>query len=442
MEINKQVPEELLTTNADEASPGDAEYIAYATRTEDVSEFLKKANDEGKKVITIGSHTGLAGATYPSDGEVFLSLEKMNQIKEFDEQTLTLTVEGGVTLHQVRDYLEDTPYFYAPDPGSKDATIAGNAATNAGGMRAIKYGVTRDNIRGMTVVLADGRIIEVGSKNRKDASGYDLKDLFIGSEGTLGVITELQLEIRPKVAHERSLLIGFDDIRKLAPVVYEILKTPVDPVALELLDESAVQHAEEYVGYELTDQEGSSFLLMTVNSNDEEGLNEELSQISDLASKTGALNTKILSPDEAKKVWHIRDNILNGIYAASTTKMYDPVVPVNRTPDLIIKGKELADELEMESAFFGHAGDGNLHLCLLKNEHSDEEWFSKLDDYQARINRLIADMGGLPSAEHGIGLEKKPYFPYFFSDDYIDVLRAIKTALDPKETLNPGRIFD
>ncbi|UUX34795.1 FAD-binding oxidoreductase [Fundicoccus culcitae] len=442
MKIVTNVPEELLKSNADEATPGSASLIAYAETTEDVSRFLKEAYENNTKVITIGSHTGLAGATYPQDGEAFLSLELMNQIIELDEETLTLTVEAGVTLNQIREYLSTTPYFYAPDPGAKDATVGGNASTNAGGMRAIKYGVTRDNIRGMEVVLADGQILTVGSKNRKDASGYALKDLFIGAEGTLGVITKLQLEIRPVLAYELSLLIGFDDLNNLAPVIFEILRAPISPVALELLDESSVKHAEVYTQTKMTNQAGRSFLLLTVNSNNQEGLQLELENLEQVIQASGALSTRILNAQEAKAVWHIRDNILNGIYAASTTKMYDPVVPVNRTPELLIKSKELGEQLGVETAFFGHAGDGNLHICILKFDMDDDQWKTVLATYTDKMNQLVASMEGLPSAEHGIGLEKKPYVKYFFDEGYIAVLRKIKLALDPKAILNPDRIFD
>lgn len=442
MKIINKIPHELLTSKADEAHPGSASMIGYAETTEDVVSFLKKANEDGTKVITIGSHTGLAGATYPQNDEAFLSLELMNQIIEFDEETLTLTVEAGVTLFQIREYLKDTPYFYAPDPGAKEATIGGNASTNAGGMRAIKYGVTRDNIRGMEVVLANGQVLNVGSKNRKDASGYALKDLFIGAEGTLGVITKLQLKLQSVVSDELSLLIGFDDMEKLAPVIYEILKSPASPVALELLDESSVKYAEAFTHSKMTDQDGRLFLLLTLNSNHKEGLRLELEALEELVRTSGAKSTRILNAEEAKQVWLIRDNILNGIYDASTTKMYDPVVPVNYTPELIMKSKALGAELGVETAFFGHAGDGNLHVCILKFDKSDSEWNAILETYTDRMNELVASMGGLPSAEHGIGLEKKPYTKYYFDEAYINVLRNIKLALDPNGTLNPGRIFD
>ncbi|AYW48432.1 FAD-binding oxidoreductase [Tetragenococcus osmophilus] len=442
MEIKQVVPEELLTSNAHELEPGQAELIGYAESTEDVSDFIKKANEAGKKVITIGAHTGLTGATYPHKDEWFLSLAKMTDIISLDKETLTLNVQAGVTLAQIREYLADTPYFYAPDPGEKSATIGGTVGTNAGGMRAIKYGVTRDNVRGYDVVLANGDIIHAGSLNQKNSSGYDLKDLFIGSEGTLGVITELQLKLTTRPRFESSMLVGFEKLEDLAPTVYEILNSPVEPVALELLEKNSVSYAEDYLQVEMPKQEGAAFLLLTLNSNDEKALNRELDEVRSIVNSAGALNIRDIDEKEAKLVWNIRDHILTGIYAAATTKMYDPVVPTRYVPDLIIQSKKYADEMEISSAFFGHAGDGNIHICVLQEDYEDLQWKEMLEEYEEKLYPLIADLDGLPSAEHGIGLEKKEYLPYFYTKEYMNTLKAIKKALDSKNVLNPNRIFD
>lgn len=442
MEIVKSVPKDLLTSNAHEIKPGQAELIGYAKTTQDVSKFMKKASAESKKVITIGAHTGLTGATYPHKDEWFLSLAKMNQILSLDTETLTLNVQAGVTLAKIREYLATTPYFYAPDPGEKTATVGGNVGTNAGGMRAIKYGVTRDNIRGYDVVLANGDIIHAGSLNQKNSSAYDLKDLFIGSEGTLGVITQLQLKIIPKPAFERSMLVGFEKLEDLAPVVYQILNSPVEPVALELLEKNSLRYSEEYLQVKMVDQKGAAFLLLTVNSNDEKNLDFQLDELTTIVTKAGSLNQRLLTADEAGIVWNIRDHILTGIYAAATTKMYDPVVPTRHVPELIIKSKEYADEMQITSAFFGHAGDGNIHICILQEDYDDQKWKDLLVEYERKLYHLIEELGGLPSAEHGIGLEKKKYLSYFYSEEYMNVLKALKQALDPHNILNPGRIFD
>lgn len=442
MIIEELVPEKYLFTHADEPEAGKAGLIAFAESAEDVSAFLREANEKGQKVVTIGSNTGLTGATYPTQGEHMLSLEKMNRIIGLDEDTLTLTVEAGVTLAQVREFLADTPYFYAPDPGNKNATIGGTAATNAGGMRAIKYGVTKDNIRGFDVVLANGEVMHCGSLNRKASSGYDLKSLFLGSEGTLGVITRLDLKVIPKPLFEKSLLIGFEKLADLAPMIYQVVTSPVEPVALELLEAKGVQYSQAHLGLSLPDVAGNDFLLLTLNANDEESIEASLGELEHIAKENGAVGTLLLYEEMAEQTWAIRDNILNGIYAASTTKMYDPVVPVNKVTELIAESKKNADELNINSAFFGHAGDGNIHVCILQMHYSDDEWVELKAQYEEKMYQLIADLDGLPSAEHGIGYEKKVHLPKFYSEAYMLTLKKIKETLDPNGILNAGRVID
>lgn len=442
MEILKNVPKNYLTTYMKEKIPGEAELIAYPTTTEEVSDFVKEANQKDKKVIPIGHHTGLTSATYPSEGAWLISFERMNKIKELDENTLTLVVEAGVSLGEVQEYLKDTPYFYAPDPGAKQASIAGNASTNAGGMRAIKYGVTRDNIRGYDVVLADGRVIHVGSLNKKDATGYDLKNLFIGAEGTLGIMTEFQLKLTPRPAFSQSVLIGFDDLNHLAPLIFELVKSPLEPAALELLEESGIYYSQKLTGHELPSVDGNVYLLATLEGNDEESIIQQAFDLTNYANKAGAVDIRSLTNEESDATWRVRDNILNGVVAQGEWKMYDPVVPNHYFTELVIEAKKLGEELDIQTAFFGHAGDGNVHICVMRRDETDKEWEDKKEKYEDKIYPIISDFGGLPSAEHGLGLEKKERIGDFFSEDYLDVLRAIKNALDPKNTLNPHKVFD
>lgn len=267
--MDKNVPAVYLQ-NKITGEIGNAAGIFYPTNTAEVVECVKTVNEKKQKLITIGGFTGLTGATFASQGEVLVCLKQMRQIIELDQKTLTLTVQAGVTLAEIQTYLEQTPYFYAPDPGSKEATIGGTAATNAGGMRAIKYGVTRDNIRGMEVVLADGTLILVGGLNNKASSGYDLKDLFIGSEGTLGIITKLQLKLRPRPVTTQSVLIGFNDLNELAPAVYQILASSVTPTALEFFEKSGLAFASNLLEIPLPNVAGDAFLLLTVDGSAKE----------------------------------------------------------------------------------------------------------------------------------------------------------------------------
>ncbi|KAA9220683.1 MULTISPECIES: FAD-binding oxidoreductase [Aerococcus] len=441
MTIERQVDDKYLTTFIHESEAGHAEGIIYPENEEEIVEAVKKAQAEGKKLVTIGGHTALAGGTYPQ-GEILLNLEKMNQILDLDKETLTLTVEAGVTLNQVRDYLEGSGYFYAPDPGEKRATVAGNAATNAGGMRAIKYGVTRDNIRSMRVVLANGEVINAGSLNNKDSSGYDLKDLFIGSEGTLGIISQLQLKLRVEPKYENSLLIGFDRLEELGPVIYEILHSSVAPTALEMFEHDAITYAEELLGKEMPSKTGQAFLLVTLSGNQEAAIQKDLENLEKIAQNAGALATELLSGEVEKGVWDIRDHILSGIYKAGPMRLDDPVVPVNKITQAINKSKEIADDLGIASTFFGHAGDGNIHICLMKKELNDQEWEDRLHQYDLRLYDFLAENGGLPSGEHGIGLERVKFMPIFFSETELNTMKAIKKALDPNNLLNPGRVIE
>ncbi|MCZ0717155.1 FAD-binding oxidoreductase [Aerococcus kribbianus] len=442
MQIEKSISDKYLKTYMAEDQAGSADLIAFPRSTEEVAEFMQKANSQNQHVVTVGSQTGLTSATYPTNHAWLLSIEKMNQIISLDEQTLTLNVQAGVTLADIRDYLKGTPYFYAPDPGNKNASVGGTASTNAGGMRAIKYGVTRDNIRGYDVVLANGEIMHVGSLNKKDATAYDLKDLFIGAEGTLGVITEMQLKLTPRPLYEKSLILGFASLDGVANTIFEVVKSPVQPIALELLEESGIHYSEQFIDKEMPAVPGQAFLLATVADNGHAGLDYQLETIQELGNKAGAIEARELSENEASEMWQIRDNILNGIVAQGDWKMYDPVVPNHYFTNLVIEGKRLGEKHQVKTGFFGHAGDGNIHICVMRDTQSDQEWEATKKAYEHDLFTYVANHGGLLTAEHGIGLEKKDYLSYFKDETYISVLRGIKKALDPKGILNPGKMFD
>ncbi len=442
MKIEKIIPDKYLKTYMEEDQPGSAELIAFPTTTEEVQEFVRDAVAQDKTIIPVGSQTGLTSATYPVDNAWLISLEHMNQIHDLDEQTMTLNVQAGVTLAQIRDYLAETPYFYAPDPGNKNASVGGTAGTNAGGMRAISYGVTRDNIRGYDVVLANGEKIHVGSLNKKDATGYDLKDLFIGAEGTLGIITEMQLKIMPRPAYEQSIIMGFASLNGVSNAIFEVVKSPIQPVALELLEESGIEYSEAFIQQKMEKVEGEAFLLTTLVDNAPDGLAFQVKAIEELGRRAGATEVRELSPEEAVNMWLIRDNILNGVVAQGDWKMYDPVVPNHEFTDLVIKAKELGTKHRLQTAFFGHAGDGNIHICVMREDQSDEVWEASKEAYEHDLFPYVSEVGGLLSAEHGVGLEKREYLPYFKDEAYLSVLRAIKTALDPDNRMNPGKMFE
>jgi len=441
MEKTTDIPEHLLVDSFT-GEVGNAELVAYPTSTGEVQEFMKEAHDQDKKVVTIGAHTGVVSGVLARNNEQLLSLVKMNKIIDIDEETLTLTVEPGVTIQQIRNYLEDTPYFYAPDPGAKDGTVGGNAATNAGGMRAVKYGVTRDNVRSLEVVLANGEVVNAGSLNMKDSTGYDFKNLFIGSEGTLGVITKLQLKLLPKPQFERSLMIGFNTLDDLAPVIFQMLRLTTKPTALEFFERDGIEKAEKMTGIKRQKVSGNWYILLTMDGDLLETVTEKISLMADLAEENGATDSLILTEKEAKDIWLLRDNLILAIRKDTQIEPYDIVVPINKITETILEISKITKEMGLQDAFFGHAGDGNIHANLLRGDLNDEEWEETVKNYNDRIYRLVVEKGGLPSAEHGVGLLKKKYMPIAYSGSELGLMKQIKQAFDPKNILNPGKILD
>ncbi|MDR1606092.1 MAG: FAD-binding oxidoreductase [Streptococcaceae bacterium] len=429
---------EKYLTNRVTGEIGQASAIYFPTTEAEVIGVIQKVARDQQQLITIGGHTGLSGATFPDDHQVLMSLEKLNRILKLDPETLTLTVEAGVTIAQISDFLAETPYFYAPDPGSKAASIGGNAATNAGGMRAVKYGVTRDHIQAMRVILADGRKLEVGSINRKDSSGYDLKDLFIGSEGTLGVITALDLKVQPKPKFSRDILLGFESLTALAPKVFEILDSGLVPATLEFFERDSMAYAERGLQLAFPDLAGQAFLLITLDGNSESELTAALAELASLTE-----HVMVLSDETVRQtVWQLRGAIVSSVEMVSRQEPLDVVVPINQVAPTILALKSMVDKAGLSAVFFGHAGDGNIHANIIKNQLSDQDWTEKLARLLDDLYAYIAKIGGKPSAEHGIGLLKKAHFQKHVGVAELQAMKAIKQVFDPENRLNPGKIFD
>ena len=305
-------------------------------------------------------------------------------------------------------------------------------------MRAVKYGVTRDNIRAMRVILADGRELRVGSINRKDSSGYDLKDIFIGSEGTLGVITELDLKIQSKPKFSRDILLGFENLTQLSPKVFEILASGLTPATLEFFERDSMAYSERALQLDFPDISGQAFLLITLDGNAEQQLEDELSYLASLSDES-----LILTDEQTRNaVWQLRGAIVSSVELESIQEPLDVVVPVNKIAPTIIALKQMAIEANLSAIFFGHAGDGNIHANIIKNDLTDEEWTEKLEAYLDVLYAYVAKVGGKPSAEHGIGLLKKPFFQKYTGTSELVAMKAIKRAFDPENILNPGKIFD
>lgn len=407
---------------------------------EEVIEVVKYANEHNLVIITRGGNTGVAGSQTPFLGnEIIIDLSLMNKVIELDKETMTLTVEPGITIETVQKYALDHGLMYAPDPASKQSTIGGNVSTNAGGMRAVKYGTTRQSIRSLEIVLMNGSKLVLGSKNIKDSSGYNLKDLFIGSEGTLGIITKVMLKLIPKPLYNVTTLLAFDDEVIATETVINILAKGHIPTALEFFDKESMKYSEKLLNKKFITQKGNAYLLVTVDGNDLNTLNNTLNQIHDISS--GAVEKLILTDEEAVDAWVMRDYILYGLYATTKFEMLDEVVPINQFAEIIKYTKTLEKKYDVKVLNFGHSGDGNVHTIMIRDNFTDEVWPAVRQGFLDDLYQEIYRLGGLISAEHGIGVYKQEHFLKNTPKANVDAMRAIKQALDPKNLLNPGKIF-
>ncbi|MDW2800557.1 FAD-binding oxidoreductase [Clostridium boliviensis] len=410
---------------------------------EEVSKIMKYAYDNKIPVVARGSGTGLVGASVPVYGGIMINMSKMNRILEIDEENLTLTLEPGVLLMEISDFVEEHDLFYPPDPGEKSATIAGNINTNAGGMRAVKYGVTRDYVRGLEVVLPNGEIIQVGGKVVKNSTGYSIKDLICGSEGTLGIVTKAILKLLPLPKKAISLLIPFPSLDMAISTVPEIVKSKAAPTAIEFMQREVILAAEEYLGKKFPDNSSDAYLLLTFDGNSREEIEKAYEKVADICLKEGASDVFIVDTDERKEsVWSARGAFLEAV-KASTTDMdeCDVVVPRNKIAEFIKYTDELQRKFQIRIRSFGHAGDGNLHLYVLKDELTEEAWKKKLAEVFEAMYSKSRELSGLVSGEHGIGFAKKTYMLEQYSKEYVELMKNIKLAFDCKNILNPGKIF-
>lgn len=418
------------------------EVLIRVHTTEEISEIMKYAYEKTIPVTVRGSGTGLVGSAVPVEGGILIETTQMNKILELDADTLTVTVQPGVLLMELAAFCEENDFLYPPDPGEKSATIGGNISTNAGGMRAVKYGVTRDYVRGLTVVLSNGEIMKLGGKIAKNSSGYSLKDIIVGSEGTLCIITEAILKLVPLPKVSVSLLVPFPDMKSAIEAVPKIFGSKVTPTAIEYMSRDTILFSESYLGKKFPDTKNDAYILLTFDGNTDEQVDNDMRAVADLCLEIGALDAYIVDTEERKKsVWSARGAFLEAI-KASTTEMdeCDVVVPVNKIDGFIKFTHSLAAELNVRIPSFGHAGDGNLHIYICRDQLSDEKWQEVLRICFDRMYKKAEEMGGLVSGEHGIGYAKKEYLKKQYGTAQIELMRGIKGVFDPKNILNPGKI--
>lgn len=417
--------------------------VALPTTKEEVMALASFAHEQKLPIITYGAGTGLSGATAPLGGELIVDLHLMDRIIDLDEDTMTLTVEPGVLLGEIHEYVEQKGYFYPPDPGSKHSSIGGNVATNAGGMRAVKYGVTRDYVRELEVVLADGREMTVGSLNIKSSSGYDLKDLFIGSEGTLGIIVQIKLRLLPLPKAKLSVAVAFDSLEDATEAVLTILRNGVDPTAMEFFERDAIALSEKENHLPFPSQKGNAYLLITLDGDSSASLEQRGKLLEQSVLEHDVIEfLPLTSPELEHNAWFLRDKLLTSVVNYSEQVTMDEVVPINHIATLYRYTKELERESGLKLISFGHAGDGNLHTCITRGDIQDQsEWEEKRDDVLGKLYEKIGELGGLPSAEHGIGLIKKPYFEKMTNPINLELMRKVKAVFDPAGRLNPQKLL-
>ncbi|MCL5457335.1 FAD-binding oxidoreductase [Loigolactobacillus coryniformis] len=417
--------------------------VVKAESTENVSAVMKIANEYRFPVVVRGAGTGLVGGSISTDGGIMLDLSGMKKIKELDIDNFTLTVEPGVLLSEIKEFTEDKGFFYPPDPGEKSATIGGNISTNAGGMRAIKYGVTRDYVRALTVVLPNGKIAHLGGKVVKNSSGFDLKDLIIGSEGTLGIVTEatLKLVMLPKIT--TSLLVPFNDFESTINVVPILLRSGITPTAMEFFEQNSVDFWEQFTGKVFPENQHNSYLLLSFDGQEQAEIEAEYEQIAELCLSNAAEDVYVLDDKNQRDiVWTARGAFLEAI-KSSTTEMdeADIVVPRSKIVEYIQFVHQTAIDQAIRIPGFGHVGDGNLHFYVCRDDYDDATWKAKLT---AVFDALYAEgraIGGQVSGEHGIGIAKKVYLKKSADEASYSTMLAIKAAIDPKNILNPGKVI-
>lgn len=416
--------------------------IVFPVNTDQVSAVMKFAFEHQTPVVTRGSGTGLSGGSVPVKGCLILCLTKMNRILEVDDENLTLLAEAGAITADIANAATACGLFYPPDPGSmKISTIGGNVAENSGGLRGLKYGVTRNYVMGLEVVLPDGEIMWTGNKCVKDVAGYTLRDLFIGSEGTLGVITKVLLKLIPTPAARQTMLALYDDMENAARTVAAVIKAKIIPCTLEFLDRVTINCVEDYAAIGLP--RGAEALLLIESDGYPAEVEEEIAAMAEIARRNGATEVKIAaSPEEAASLAAARRTAFSALARVGpTTILEDATVPRNRLPEMVRCIQEVGQRYRLKIGTFGHMGDGNLHPTFLTNETNQEE-MHRVEEAMKEIFTRAVELGGTITGEHGVGLAKKSFLPGAVGELNVDLMRRVKEAFDPKGLLNPGKIFD
>ncbi|MBS1126066.1 MAG: glcD2 [Nitrospirae bacterium] len=434
-------PEDILCYGFDasglEAPPA---AVVWPHDVPDVIKVITYAYANGVPVIPRGAGTGMTGGAVPSQGAIILSMEKMNRIIEIDEENLTVLVEPGVLNGKLQRELQRRKLFYPPDPASMNfCTIGGNVAENAGGARAVKYGVTKDYVMGLEAVLPDGRLIKTGVKTAKGVVGYNLTGLLVGSEGTLAVITKIRLKVLPLPQEVITLMVFFKELEKSGVAVTQIITAGIIPRTLEFLDRETIMAIENYKPIGLPG-DIDAMLLIELDGHPSV-ITRDAEKISEICGHLDGEVTMAENEAAREKLWEARRAVSPALFHISPTKINeDIVVPRNRLPEMLRILRGLSESTGIRIVNFGHAGDGNIHVNLMVDRNNREE-YEKARKLVGDIFRATLELGGTISGEHGVGLTKKEYITMEIQPDELELMKKIKAVFDPKNILNPGKIF-
>lgn len=423
------------------------EVVCFPSNTEEVSAIMKICNENIIPVTVRGAGTGLVGGSTPLEGGLVLCTMHMNQILSYDMNNLTVRIQPGVRLCDLAADALTHGLMYPPDPGEKTGSVGGNVSTNAGGMRAVKYGTTRDYVLAMTTVLPNGEILDLGRSVTKSSSGYSLLHLMIGSEGTLGVITELTMKLIPNPQEDISFILPFEDIEKAISAVPKIKLAGLDPQSIEFMERDIVDSSAEYTGNKViptvvNGKEAGAYILVTLDGNDEDEIFQRAETLAEIGDELGAYDTLMLR-DAADKaaVWAARSAFLTVIEAETDLlDEMDVVVPVDRIAEFLSFVHDVGVKNDVRIRSFGHAGDGNLHIYCCGNDIEQEEFLVKSRMVMKEAYAKCADLGGQVSGEHGIGHAKKHYLRASVGDTAHNMMAGIKQVFDPNFILNPGKV--
>ena len=410
---------------------------------EEVSAIMRYAYENNIPVVARGAGTGLAGGATAKYGGIMISMMKMNRIIGIDKENLSITVQPGALLSEVAAAAAENGLFYPPDPGEKTASIGGTVITNAGGMRAVRYGVTRDYVRSIEAVLPDGEIVNFSSNVVKNTTGFDIKDLIIGSEGILCVLTQVTLKLIPAPNCTRTLLVPFDNIETCVETVPKILQSHLVPTAIELIEADLLEVVERTLGKHFPDSSGEAYLIVMFDANSLPEIEKDCDDAAQICMEAGALDVLFCDTEERiGSVWSVRGAVLEGMKADTTSEEEcDVVVPRSKIAEFVKAAKEIASRHHVRIMTVGHAGDGNIHTEILRDQLTDEEWKNATKEILKELYKKSKELGGQMSGEHGIGNGRLEYLEDFVGSRMYQLYRSIKLAFDEKNILNPGKMI-